>query len=626
MKINRANRDALQRDKDCKKERLRKKIKRLAQDDKSRINEKEKDNVRQANYRKKQLLINPNEYRQTVAQNKANSRNSTVKTEEGRRKAFLHAVKFGPIFGCVSCHRLCFDNSVIRLKESFPSDIAKVHPEIFEMAIESYKNVEPVDGSYYLCLTCKKYIFKGKVPPMSHKNNLEVFDTSDFSELLLSELEQNLIARNILFMKIHQLPKSRMSCVKDRLVNVPIHESDVINTVRSLPRTMEDAGIVPVKLKRKKKYKNVHLTEYVSVPKIKQALRTLKSLGHKYYQFVTEADIDSYEERCDSIDVGQDDPESETAANGKEAVDDKDDANDKDQKDQELEEYLSKDPVAKFQFDYNNNSCFVNNVPELAVGDVDSQNESTSVAPGEGKIPMDILQDKEWDMKAFPSLDPTGENSLNLKRDVKLSAQQFFEQRLFNINRRFANSPSFIFAGVQYVENKQLTGNINIAFNRGRSTKTEDGGTAFTLDDPYSVLDNIKNTPRYLKKKKNEFIAKLENHGPFQFFFTLSCADMRYDENFTSLLQDHKIEYVYEGDKEHCLIDGMYLDEFLRQNQNKHEFIRKNILTATRNFDHRVKNFMKIIVMNKFNEMHIEYYNYRVEFQMRGAGHIHGAL
>ena len=50
---------------------------------------------------------------------------------------------------------------------------------------------------------------------------------------------------------------------------------------------------------------------------------------------------------------------------------------------------------------------------------------------------------------------------------------------------------------------------------------------------------------------------------------------MRYDENFTSLLQDYKIEYVHEKDKERCLIDGMYLDEFLRQNQNKHEFIRK---------------------------------------------------
>ena len=30
--------------------------------------------------------------------------------------------------------------------------------------------------------------------------------------------------------------------------------------------------------------------------------------------------------------------------------------------------------------------------------------------------------------------------------------------------------------------------------------------------------------------------------------------------------------------------------------------------------------------MSKFNEMHVEFYNYRVEFQMRGAGHIHGVL
>ena len=94
-------------------------------------------------------------------------------------------------------------------------------------------------------------------------------------------------------------------------------------------------------------------------------------------------------------------------------------------------------------------------------------------------------------MRAFPALDPKGTNILNCKRKVKLSAQQFFQQRIFNVNRRFANSASFIFAAVQYIENKQLTGNINIAFNRGRATRTEDGGTSYTLDDPYSVLDNI---------------------------------------------------------------------------------------------------------------------------------------
>ena len=118
----------------------------------------------------------------------------------------------------------------------------------------------------------------------------------------------------------------------------------------------------------------------------------------------------------------------------------------------------------------------------------------------------------------------------------------------------------------------------------------------------------------------------MENNGPFQFFFTLSCADTRYEENFTSILQDHKIEYEFRNGREHCLIDKLDLETFLKQNQSKHEFIRTNILTATRNFDHRLKTFINTVIMSKFNPMCVEFYNYRVEFQMRGAAHIHGVL
>jgi len=217
------------------------------------------------------------------------------------------------------------------------------------------------------------------------------------------------------------------------------------------------------------------------------------------------------------------------------------DDNDVDLIEKETEEFLTNDSVAKFQFDYDSNTCFTNNVPEIGISETTDQ--CLSVAPGEGKVPNKILQDKDWDMRAFPVSDPTGENSLNCQRNVKLSVQQFFQQRIFNINRRFASCPSFVFAEVQYLENKQITGNINITFNRGKATKTDDGGTVYTLHDPCSVLDNIKGTPRYFRKKKNEFIAKLENHGPFQIFFTLSCADTRFEENFTSLLQDHDIHY-----------------------------------------------------------------------------------
>ena len=575
------------------------------------------------------LLEAPVKYRLSVAQNKANSRNNQIKTEEGRRKMFLKAVKYGPIFGCVSCHRLCYDNYVISLPDDFESDIEDCHPGLFDRAIGSVKLVKSVKGRYHICLTCKKYIFKGKIPPMSHKNNLETFDTTNYEDFNLSELEQCLIARNLIFMKMHELPKSRMKGIKDRLVNVPIHEKDIIDTMKALPRTPHEAGIISVKLKRKKQYKNHHWQEYISVPKVKEALRLLKSLGHKYYQFIKESDLDQYEERCSVMhkEYCPSDDENEMAVDETSMsnepenpkVDDPDDLTEK-----ETEEFLTQDPVAKFQFDYDRNTCFANNVPEIDISE--SSEQCFSIAPGEGKIPNNILQDKDWDMRAFPVLDPTGDNNLNCQRKVKLPVQQFFQQRLFNINRRFASCPSFVFAAVQYVENKQLTGNINIAFNRGKATKAEDGGTIYTLHDPFSVLDNIKGTPRYFRKKKNEFIAKLENHGPFQIFFTLSCADSRFEENFTSLLQDHEIHYEIKDGKEKCFIDGQTLEEFLKSHQSKHEFIRKNILTATRNFDHRVKNFIKIIIMSKFNEMHVEFYNYRVEFQMRGAGHIHGVL
>ena len=185
-------------------------------------------------------------------------------------------------------------------------------------------------------------------------------------------------------------------------------------------------------------------------------------------------------------------------------------------------------------------------------------NNIVTIAPGEGKTPKSLHLDRDWDMKSHPSLDPTGENSLNQKRDVNLSTQAYFEQRILNEDKRFANSKSYVFSATQYYESKQLESNINISFLRGKSKTNNEGGLVYSLDDPCSVFDNIKNTPRYWKKKKDELIAKLENLGPFHFFFTLSCADMRYQENFTSLLQEYNIIYKEEKghEKAYLVIDG----------------------------------------------------------------------
>ena len=121
-------------------------------------------------------------------------------------------------------------------------------------------------------------------------------------------------------------------------------------------------------------------------------------------------------------------------------------------------------------------------------------------------------------------------------------------------------------------------------------------------------------------------------------FFTLSCGDTRYEENFSTFLAQngYKLEHTYKHD---CTTEtivthkdgrdiGKDLETFLREdvNDSLHEMIRTNVITATRNFHHRVESFKKEIMLGKNNPMKIKYISYRVEFQGRGAAHIHGTL
>ena len=415
---------------------------------------------------------------------------------------------------------------------------------------------------------------------------------------------------------------------------VPIEEEDVRNTLNVLLRSPNEAGIVAVALKRKKGFKNKHKEEYVSVTRVQNALRLLKRLGHKYYQFEEDPSINDYEGRFEDLNEPENRYLFGDLPDEIENVDESQQADEEpemvyyrgkmvevldevDIEERETEEYLTKDPVAKYQFEYNRFSFFVDNFPE------DDPSLSLSLAPGEGKVPKNILMDEDFDIKAFPNLHPDGKAGLNAQRQRKITYQTYFQQRLFNFNRRFSLTPSYLFMAVMYTETKQLQNNMNIVFKRGRKMQSTSGGTKYSLEDPYSVLDNIKGTPRYFKKKKNEFISKLKNLGGFQFFITLSCADMRWSENFTSLLQleGHKIHYSTKFDE--VLIgeeNPVTIEEFLQQHEGKHEYIRKSILNATRNFDARIKKFINTIVMSKFSEMHASYINYRIEFQLRGAG------
>ena len=67
-----------------------------------------------------------------------------------------------------------------------------------------------------------------------------------------------LIAPRINFIKMIKLPVSRMLGLRDRIVNVPITSKTICQTVESLPRTLEEAQVIPISLRKQKSMVSSH--------------------------------------------------------------------------------------------------------------------------------------------------------------------------------------------------------------------------------------------------------------------------------------------------------------------------------------------------------------------------------
>ena len=62
--------------------------------------------------------------------------------------------------------------------------------------------------------------------------------------------------------------------------------------------------------------------------------------------------------------------------------------------------------MQKFKIDFNQHTALLDQHPELDVKDLIG-NSNTAVAPGEGKIPTNVLTDPDWDIKTFVPYDST---------------------------------------------------------------------------------------------------------------------------------------------------------------------------------------------------------------------------
>ena len=298
---------------------------------------------------------------------------------EDRLREFKEATKYNAIFICSCCERRLFHSNVQIITQKLRDDINRLKPGHFRDCVET--DIETaINGKNdcYICNTCVDHMKKKNLPPMSAKNSLTLHKQDE--SLKLTELEGALIAKNIIFQKIHQLPKSRWTALTDRIINVPINDEDVLNTIELLPRTPKEAGLIGVSLKRKLEYKNTHKRQLVDPNKILRMLDILKRSGNPYYQF--HEDLETYQERCKQSDPEgyevifpnqdalEDELEKMPEKEYKSNIDDEilqhtsteldnndvfDEIDSDDDSDDELRDemdYIENDPARKFQFTY----------------------------------------------------------------------------------------------------------------------------------------------------------------------------------------------------------------------------------------------------------------------------------
>ena len=92
-------------------------------------------------------------------------------------------------------------------------------------------------------------------------------------------------------------------------------------------------------------------------------------------------------------------------------------------------EFASDEDPLKMHRTASNEITLVSEIPNII------NNKNNIIAPGQRKTPVSILRDEFCEEQAFPYLLPKGKFGYNTPRDIPISPDRYFNQRLLNFNQ-----------------------------------------------------------------------------------------------------------------------------------------------------------------------------------------------
>ncbi|XP_061154317.1 uncharacterized protein LOC133167487 isoform X2 [Syngnathus typhle] len=491
---------------------------------------------------------------------------------------FKDQIKNGPTFVCTVCHRALFPNQVQSCRRLLYKQNRNVVARCLTGQFVHICNDEchsscrvPAERKLeWICHTCHTHLKDGKMPAIAVANNLTLADIP--TELRgLNILERHLISKCIAFAKIVPLPKGQQRAIRGNVVCVP---SEVQETVNALPRIRSKSQMLRVKLKRRLCYKGHQFFQTVTWSKLMSALIKLKQIHPQYRSITIRDDPDLCDPTLTDDESGSDEAEMSDIEYNEEA----------------LEEMYRFETEALRGMNERNN-------------------------------PVSFFKTPKLEAMAFPVQFPSGQNTLDEERPIKLTPSKYFKTRLCCVDERFARDPTYLFFAQFVTEIYQATSSMSIQLRKGKPF-TRDGRriTNAMLQDKRQVeklvrskdavrfMTPLRGTPAYWERTTKDLFAMIRQLGTPTFFCTFSAAEMRWEEVITAIKAQQGEVVNFAG------LDWA----------TKCEILRGNPVTTMRMFDKRVEALFRDLILSPAQPIgEVVDYFYRLEFQHRGSPHIH---
>jgi hypothetical protein len=246
-----------------------------------------------------------------------------------------------------------------------------------------------------------------------------------------------------------------------------------------------------------------------------------------------------------------------------------------------------------------------------------------SVAPAEGQRPLFIMTDPHFEELSNPQMYPLGSGGYDTDRIKRITYRKYFNQRLLDVDGRFARDVDYIFVSQYIVESKQVNDDSNHYIYRQKPHSSVTAGQIrqqnvlqehVRQDVAYRFLKNVRGSPPYYQRTFNDLLAMIRQLGTPTWFLTLSAADLRWPDMICTIARQYGT-YLTEDD-----VSAMTFDD-------RANWISRNPVTAARHFQYRLDVFFNEFLKSSSHPIgEVSDYAIRVEFQARGSPHAHTVI